>query len=438
MRVRPSAPWLLLMVVIGVAPSAFAQLELEAEIRPRTEFRNGFKTLLDKGEDPALFTEQRSRLGLYFGKNGLELKFTGQDVRLWGQTGQISKSDALSSVYEAWGRIALSDKWALQVGRQELVYDDQRIFGSLNWAAQGRSHDAARIQFADSAFKAHGILAFNQDGSIPEPAKVSGTVYQSPKGFTQVGGGLPNYKSLQALWAQQKWAGGQVSGLALHTSWQTADSSEVNRYTLGLNARQNLLKSLTWVGAYYHQLGKDLAKRRVNAYLLSNQLQLRPRSGLQLILGNDWISGSRPNSTGSSTFDPLFGTHHKFYGLMDYFYVGNPHAQAGRTVGLIDTYLKVNRVWSKKLRNQLQVHHFRSPVAISAAAEGDSDPSEHLGWEIDLVLHFIPRNGLKVSGGYSQMIGSDSLELLKGGDQQRLQNWAWIMLSYQITSLKLI
>lgn len=47
---------------IGI--EAIAQLEISAEIRPRTEFRNGFKSLNSKGEHPALFTEQRSRLNL--------------------------------------------------------------------------------------------------------------------------------------------------------------------------------------------------------------------------------------------------------------------------------------------------------------------------------------------------------------------------------------
>ncbi|MDZ7608893.1 MAG: hypothetical protein U5K79_25710 [Cyclobacteriaceae bacterium] len=42
--------------------------------------------------------------------------------------------------------------------------------------------------------------------------------------------------------------------------------------------------------------------------------------------------------TNDKSFNPLYGTNHKFYGYMDYFYVGNSHGQVGNgtTSGLID------------------------------------------------------------------------------------------------------
>jgi len=43
-----------------------AQLELDAEIRPRYENRHGFKTIFPKGEDAASFVSQRTRLGAYY------------------------------------------------------------------------------------------------------------------------------------------------------------------------------------------------------------------------------------------------------------------------------------------------------------------------------------------------------------------------------------
>ena len=39
-----------------------AQFTMTAEIRPRAEFRNGFKKLTSEGTDAAFFVEQRSRL----------------------------------------------------------------------------------------------------------------------------------------------------------------------------------------------------------------------------------------------------------------------------------------------------------------------------------------------------------------------------------------
>ena len=36
----------------------------------------------------------------------------------------------------------MNEKFAFKVGRQEINYDDARIFGNVDWAMQARSHDA--------------------------------------------------------------------------------------------------------------------------------------------------------------------------------------------------------------------------------------------------------------------------------------------------------
>ena len=37
-------------------------------------------------------------------------------------------------------------KFSIKAGRQEIIYDDQRIFGNVDWAQQGRSHDAVVLK----------------------------------------------------------------------------------------------------------------------------------------------------------------------------------------------------------------------------------------------------------------------------------------------------
>ena len=58
-------------------------------------------------------------------------------------------------VHEAWAEIVLANSadttvkfkpiqnLSLKIGRQELVYDDVRLLGNLDWLQQGRRFDAA-------------------------------------------------------------------------------------------------------------------------------------------------------------------------------------------------------------------------------------------------------------------------------------------------------
>ena len=52
----------IVVVLFSIPQLSQAQFKLGAEIRPRAEFRNGFKTPKIEGAQPAFFIEQRSRL----------------------------------------------------------------------------------------------------------------------------------------------------------------------------------------------------------------------------------------------------------------------------------------------------------------------------------------------------------------------------------------
>ena len=70
-----------------------------------------------------------------------------QDVRVWGQdASSVNRvtTDANDGfmLHEAWAEISLVDtgkvikNFSLKIGRQELVYDDVRLLGNLDWLQQ--------------------------------------------------------------------------------------------------------------------------------------------------------------------------------------------------------------------------------------------------------------------------------------------------------------
>tara|TARA_B100000809_G_scaffold195410_1_gene194788 strand:- start:8778 stop:10202 length:1425 start_codon:yes stop_codon:yes gene_type:complete len=419
------------LVLIGSCFSAMAQdtsktssFWMDAAIRPRTEFRNGFKKLQPKrGANYALFTEQRSRLKFNFTNKDIKLKLIFQDVRIWGEVGQINKSDGLSSVHESWAQLILNPTSSLKLGRQELVYDDQRLLGSLGWAAQGRSHDAIRFIHVDSTWTLHIGGAYNQGSDVVEPGRLT-TNFYAPN-TNVVGFALGNPKDMEFVWLKKK-VNKKVSftALVLNTGFQTGikDSTESVTYltTVGLNPRIKLAEKITLFGSYYHQLGEN-----VNAYLGSINLKYGFSSKLSITIGADILSGvdSSDNvNVKNKAFNVLFGTHHKFYGFMDYFYVGNGHG----TGGLNDFYLKSKIKLTKKMTLLTQLHYFMTNASIADFNGGVLNSV--LGTEVDFVWVYQYKKDIVIKAGYSQLFGTSTMEVIKGGSSSALNNWAWLMI----------
>ncbi len=412
--------YLFILLLCLSAPSALAQLTITGEIRPRAEFRNGFKKPNTAAADPAFFIEQRSRVYTSYKTEKLGLKIVLQDVRIWGNTNQIYKADAsLGNVYEAWGEYYFTPTTSIRVGRQELDYDNARFLGNLDWAAQGRSHDAVRFMYtSETGFALHAGAAYNQN--VPfEPAQLSGTYYTNN-----------NYKTMQYVWLHKPVGKGKVSFLVFNDGRERADSTTFFRQTYGLVGEQSLGK-VKLGGELYYQGGKDQSGTNVNAWLAAVNATINTPI-TPLTIGVDFLSGSDANETDNKSFAPLYGTNHKFYGFMDYFYVGNNHGQNGKTAGLVDIYLKSKFKLGKKSALIAHYHYFESPTAVYAPEGNGEELSSMLGNEIDLVynLNIIPAVNLKV--GYSQIFTTDSMNALKGiQENEGMNNWAWAMISFK-------
>lgn len=404
-----------------------AQVVLTGEIRPRTEIRHGFKTLPSTNDDPAFFTEQRTRLLLSSSGETNEIRISVQDVRIWGSESQLSKSDNFFSVHEAWGKLAIGSRSFIKAGRQELVYDDERILGNVNWTAQGRSHDAVVGGTRINNWDIHFGLAYNQDNENPEPVKLFDTYYSVQN----------NYKALQYLWAGKDFDKVSASFLILNNGLQAPDSTVNYSRTFGFNLNYTPLDNITIRSSFYYQSGKDRAHRNIAAYLGSLNTTFSIGSSLQLTTGADYLSGSGPDDHKNHSFDPLYGTHHAFYGFMDYFYVGHPHKHRNGTssnnAGLIDLYQKFALQLFSETVLRVHIHNFFSPVSITDPEVPDRTLASRLGTELDLVLSHQINKEVSFHAGYSQMLATASLETLKGGDHTLFAAWGWIMLRFNPT-----
>ena len=140
-----------------------AQISVSGQLRTRTELLHGQGSPLSKGENPAFFTSQRTRLNVGYKGYRTQFYISAQDVRVWGQ--DASTNNRLTNttlngfmLHEAWGEISLLDtnktktgkEFALKIGRQELLYDDSRLLGNLDWLQQARRHDAVLLKYSNA------------------------------------------------------------------------------------------------------------------------------------------------------------------------------------------------------------------------------------------------------------------------------------------------
>jgi hypothetical protein len=391
------------------------KLAVEAQVRPRAELRNGAFTLRQEGEESAFFVSQRSRLTAVYTYDKISVGLSAQNVRVWGQSGQITRNDGdLTTFNEAWAAYQFDEATSIKIGRQALSYDDQRILGALDWHQAGRWHDVALFRYEPESFTLHAAAGVSQDNE-----NVLGNFYREPGG---------NYKNMQMLWFEKPLSESyRFSLLLLNTGFEVAsDSSTSYMQTMGGNFyKTGDLLDLT--ATFYYQAGENTVGQDVNALLASLYGSYQLTQKFFLLGGVDYVSGESMIDGGaddSQAFNPLYGTHHKFYGLMDYFYVGNPHGN----VGLFDQFLGLAFAPSPQLKFQLTGHHFNAAAELAGEA---GNPTADLGTELDFTFLWKAEEYLTIVGGYSQMFATENMETIKGGENDVVNNWAWLMFNFR-------
>lgn len=472
----------MLLVLTLMYTSTQAQLTLTGQVRTRTEYRDGAGTLALKTNTPALFTSQRSRLSFNYKINHIIFQTSLQDVRVWGQDAStISNADGSKlGLHEAWAEIALANKkdtsfkhsavdyFAVKIGRQELMYDDSRLIGNMDWAQQARRHDAVVFKLLNKGWQVDAGFAFNQNtdafnynGTFYTPANImpyvkdsKGNLTVTPASFIPLSnatgvssktgspalqampgtnGMYQNYKALQYLYAAKTFNKTKLTGLIVadHFSKYINDSVKniagtdtgyvygkhfnqkgVNsRFTTGvlLNSFLDSKKAFALAAAFYYQSGKDRDAQNLSAYTSTVSLAFT-KNKFTYTAGWDYVSGNDAfsSSTTNHRFDPLYGTPHKFWGMMDYFYVGT----GSPTGGLSNPFAKVKYASAgKRFTAALDYHYFA--LAQNQKNTGGAAINKYLGSEFDFVTTYALNKITTVEYGFSVMAATRSMEYAK-------------------------
>lgn len=410
-NIKSTFKLLFTFTLFGLSSVLAQEFDLSAELRPRFESRNGFSKLSATDAEAANFVSQRSRLNFNFKQDKLKLGISVQNVRVWGDVSTLSSSDKNAiALHEAWGETLLSDKFSVKLGRQEIVYDDHRIFGNVGWAQQARSHDAMIAKYVPNAKNRFDFgLAYNANAE---------SLIQETYAVNQ-------YKAFQYAWYHGQIEKVDISLLLLNNGMEYLELGKQEiAYSQTFGSRLTYKTgNLGLDGAAYLQAGK-IALNEVNASYFTANASYKFSENFSGVAGFEYLSGKDMNdgSTKIKSFNPLYGTNHKFNGWMDYFYVGN-HINS---VGLTDLYFTLNYQKGKFSAN-VTPHFFKSSGDIYA---GIVQKSANLGTEIDLSIGYKVANNINFNAGFSKMYATNSMEILKGGDKDEANTWSWLMVTF--------
>lgn len=384
------------------------EIKIDAEIRTRAEFRDGFRKPLPKSENPAFVNNLRTKLNVFYASDDIKAKISLIDTRTYGKTTTSSTGDGLG-VLEAWGEYNIIPELSFVLGRQGLEYDDKRIFSYNNWNNTPGAHDLLRIKFLKNGFDIQAGAGYNNAGDSIQ--------YLSP--YKQ------SYKTLTLVRAEKSFSLLSTSAIWVNDSHELGETNNIKhvyRNTLGaylwLTNKDNPFNFLANI---YYQFGRDKKDKSLSAYLLSLRVEQRLKQNWKAYAGVDVFSGSKnKNSNTDKTFNKLYGTNHAFNGSIEYW-------STLPTQGLIDLHIGTDLYFNKKWDASLAFHHFSSNKAIN------EDDIKNIGSEIDLTVNYKINKELSVQGGWSCYFTTKGTDILKKniGIDTHFPQWAYIQVAFK-------
>lgn len=402
------------IVISLISQTAFGQFGIGLELRPRSEYRHGYRQLPEPGDEGILLTTQRTRLKVsYDWEDRIQSFISFQDLRVWGQY-DLNTQEATVGLYEGWINFKLNELIGIKLGRQEIQYDDKKLISNSNWRLQARSHDALQIRYhaQDSTFTVDLTGAINNDRQAL---------------FNDFFGGN-TYKNLGMVWINKKIDRYNMSFLLVNQGFQLPDSTINYSQTTGLFGSAHLGR-VNMTASYYHQFGRDRQSRQIDAYMASFQALVALKPKLNAGLGMDMLSGTKSGLTGNqnNSFDPLYGLRHRYFGNQDLFYAGGNNI----VPGLLDVYVTTVYSFDQKLKAKAVVHSFSTHRLLPDPADSDQGMKRNLGIETDLILTYKYDKNLALQLGYTQFFATESMEAIRGGDRGEIAQFIYLSLDFK-------
>jgi len=409
------------VVWFSVLYSKAQTIIIDGEIRPRTEFQDGYSKPIGTANDPGVFTTQRTRLNFAYSNALISTMVSLQDARVFGQEAQTS-STATVGIYQAWAEVLFFQGLTLKIGRQAVCFDDNRLFSSPQWSNTGTAHDMGLMKYSIDNWQFQLAAAFNNNS-----ANASETFYTQGA----------NYRSMNVLHITKPLSDGlSISAIAVDEGVQDTvgigtayTKMDMNHcYTFGGNLKfQNIKIPVSAKATAYFQAGKSATGKMMNGKLLAIKADFKFSNTITANIGTDYLSGDANGTSDGilSNFKKLYGADHTFNGYMDYW-------NTPPTKGLLDYYASGAAKLGKNLCFELGYHLFNTdkPLKNSGVEVG-----KDLGSEMDFLVTYKINNWSTVQSGYCRYFDTSNTLIAKSMATNtviRSPQWAYLMFTFKI------
>lgn len=393
--------------------SAAKRIEVSVEMRWRSEFRDNAD--FRPTDDFDYFTGQRVRVHLRARLHPrLNFFVQAQDVWLYGaETDKVIHDQAtnLHQAYFDW-KLPGSEHWEMGLGRQELLYGEERLVGAFGWDNVGRAFDAARLRHSRGSWSSDFFWArlvnVRRAGAPARPGQQDlsgGYLTRAPKGVS----------------ARTEFYGLFLrDGLRTSSELAGAPRESVRIFTMGL--RRVSQPKTGWRYSLEHawqfgERGPD--PHRATMLVVTAGYAWAGRWQPRLQFEYDFASGDNHPADGRSReFHNLFPTNHTYYGYADLLGLRNLH----------DLRLTAAAMVHPKLTAEVDYHWFllaatRGPWKNAAGRVLGFDPTgrsgRDLGQELDLTFRLPVHKNLNFLAGYSVFFPGDFAARTRGPETHR-------------------
>lgn len=357
------------------------KIKVGGEFRTRVELRTN-EDLNGAAPDNDVFVLLRTRVYLDLNPTSYVRLFAMfQDSETLGQNpASIFKVPDRRKLYQAFLYLKNDAPLvtSLKMGRQEMIYGDERLIGAFNWSNLGRSFDGAVMRLENADFW------LDLFGTRIHPAGKENQfagAYGHWKGFPQ--GELEAY------------------ALYLHGSKSGNAGGSLSIVTIGSRIKGKFKKNFDYGFEGAYQTGTS-GGATVSAFATHVRfghtfpLSFKPRVGIEY----NFASGDENPGTGKvTTFNNLFPTNHDKYGYMDLFSWKNLH----------DIRFSFDTQPLEWLKTKLDYHAFFLPDPANGAflasgaqwRAGAPGAGHFAGQEVDLLFTFKPWKYFDALVGYS-------------------------------------
>jgi hypothetical protein len=374
----------------------YSQIKIDAQFRPRFELRDGYRELVAENNTPVALISQRTRLSLTYKTENLKLVFSPQDVRVWGDENLSSSTgvygdDASLALFEGYATIKLDNIGWISIGRQQLVYENQRLLAARNWNQNGLAYDAVVFKKEWNKFKIHA------GGSWNNTLEATSNNYYLPS----------RIKTLNFVWMQHQFCDElQISLLHIASGKTRTDTTNriYFRQTSGFYSEytNNWIKSKANI---YYQYGINAEKQDISALLYDIDIMFQT-GRVTPGIGFNYLSGDR-NLTNNqdNLFDVLYGARHRFGGHMDYF---RNYASQTKNGGLVDGYAYLDIKLTDKLKITNTGHYF-----WLAQTNSSTPDNKKLGFENELLCQYKFNQWGSIKTGYLMFVATNNMKQLQ-------------------------